>query len=194
MGRMARTLYLTLRSPFARKVQIVLAEKGLAYEPVVVDLADKPPAFVALGPIARVPVLVDGDVTVFDSTVIVEYLEDRYPTPALYGAGWQARLLARRWEELGDTIGDAAIPIFMNREPVGVERAQALLDRVLAHADAHLDELPEAFGIAQASLVAGLGYMQFRLGDGWRARAPRLAAWADAQAARPSVADTAPRG
>lgn len=190
---MARTLFLTFRSPYARKIQIILAEKELEAQLVTVDLGNKPPEFLALGPIAKVPVLVDGEQVVFDSTVIAEYLEDRYPQPSMYGSGWEARLISRRWEELGDSIGDAAITVFFGREPVGVAKAQSQLDRVLVYAEEHLGELEGGFGVAHASLLSGLGYLSFRLGDGWKESHPLLASWVEAQQERPSVATTVPR-
>ena len=84
-------------SPFSAKVRIALAEKKLGYETLVVPWSrktlwgPKPPEFLAVSPHGQVPVLIDGDVTVFDSTVICEYLEDRYPKPPLLPAGPEAR-------------------------------------------------------------------------------------------------------
>ncbi len=79
-------------SPFSAKVRIALAEKGLRYETREIPWSrknlwgPKPPEFLAVSPYGKVPVLIDGSVTVFDSTVICEYLEDRYPKPALFPA------------------------------------------------------------------------------------------------------------
>ena len=83
-------LYSAPLSLFARKVEIVLAEKGLAYDRVMVPFTQttgyspKHPAVIAANPKAQVPVLIDGDLTLYDSTVIIEYLEDAYPYPALF--------------------------------------------------------------------------------------------------------------
>ena len=197
---MARTLYLTYRSPYARKIQILLAEKGLAYEAISVDLQAKPPEFLALGPIAKVPVLVEEEggerVVVFDSTVIAEHLEERYPEPPMYGSGWRERLACRLWEELGDSLSDAAIQAFFGKqrgEAATAARAEATIGRLLDHAQATLNQLPASFGVAQASLLSALGYLGFRHGDGWRGTHPGLAAWFDAQHARASVEQTRPR-
>lgn len=189
---MHRHLYLTFRSPYARKVQILLAEKGLEVQTIAVDLQNKSKEFQALGPMAKVPVLVDGDVVVSDSTVIAEYLEDRYPEPAMYGQGWEGRLRSRHWEELGDSLGDAAIAVFMGREAIGTAKAQGQLDRILTTLEADLDRLPLQFEVAHASLISGLGYVSFRLGDAWKLQHPRLSAWVKAQENRPSVAATVP--
>lgn len=200
---MRRTLYLTWRSPYARKIQILLAEKGLPYEAAGVDLQAKPPEFLALGPVAKVPVLVEeeageggGRTVVCDSTVIAEHLEERYPEPPMYGAGWRGRLASRGWEDLGDSLSDAAIQAFFGKqrgEAAAAAKAEAMIGRLLDHAEAALADLPAGFGVAQASLLSALGYLGFRHGEGWRATHPALAAWFDAQHARPSVEQTRPR-
>src|SRR5213075_2845230 len=90
-------LYSGPLSLFSRKVEIALNEKGLPFERVMVPFtqaagyAPKHPAVLAANPKAQVPVLVDGDLTLFDSTVIFEYLEDAYPVPPLYPAGADRR-------------------------------------------------------------------------------------------------------
>ncbi len=86
-------LYSGPSSLFARKVEIALLEKALAFERVMVPFsqaegyAPKHPAVLAANPKGQVPVLIDGDLSLFDSTVIFEYLEDAYPTPPLFPAG-----------------------------------------------------------------------------------------------------------
>jgi glutathione S-transferase len=90
-------------SPYVRKVLVALDLKGLSYEidPIVPFLGDD--RFTAISPLRRIPVLIDDAVTLSDSTVICEYLEDRYPTPALLPAGPVARARARWLEEFADT-------------------------------------------------------------------------------------------
>jgi glutathione S-transferase len=95
-------------SPFSAKVRIALAEKGLAYETLEVPWSrknlwgPKPAAFLAVSPRGKVPVLIDGAVTVHDSTVICEYLEDRYPKPPLFPAGAAERARCRQLEDEAD--------------------------------------------------------------------------------------------
>src|SRR5260370_41391014 len=94
--------------PFGQKVRIVLAEKGLAYEFVQVDLSQgeqRRPEFLRLNPFGRVPVLVDEETTIYDSTIINEYLEDEYPEPpGLPAIGSSAlRGRARRLENIAHT-------------------------------------------------------------------------------------------
>ena len=82
-------LYDFLPCPFGQKVRIILAEKGLSYELVQIDLTQgeqRKPDFLRLNPFGRVPVLIDEDITVYDSTIIAEYLEDEYPEPPLLPA------------------------------------------------------------------------------------------------------------
>jgi glutathione S-transferase len=101
-------LYDFLSCPYGQKVRIVLAEKALTYDLVPVDLTqqeNRKPEFVRLNPFRRVPVLVDDDMVVYDSTIINEYLEDEYPEPPvlpLIGSS-AMRSRARLFEDFADT-------------------------------------------------------------------------------------------
>jgi glutathione S-transferase len=90
-------------SPYVRKVLVVLDLKGVAYEvdPIVPFFGDD--EFTRLSPVRRIPVLIDDQVTLPDSSVICQYLEDRYPAPALYPAKVADRAQARWLEEFADT-------------------------------------------------------------------------------------------
>src|SRR5947209_15600579 len=138
-------LYDFLPCPFGQKVRIVLAEKGLSYELVQIDLTQgeqRRPEFRRLNPFGRVPVLVDEDTTVYDSTIIAEYLEDEYPEPPLLPAvGSSAlRAQARMWEDLADTsftvqVGQLMAEMGKNegeRDSNRVQRLQRSIDRLLA--------------------------------------------------------------
>lgn len=94
----------TLVSPYVRKVLVCLDLKGIAYQvdPVVAFFTDD--RFTALSPLRRIPVLIDDQVTLCDSSVICQYLEDRYPAPALYPADITDRAQARWLEEYADTL------------------------------------------------------------------------------------------
>jgi glutathione S-transferase/RNA polymerase-associated protein len=97
-------------SPYAQKVKIALEEKGLAYEaplPGGIGAGTTGGDFVAASPRAEVPALVDGELSVFDSTVILEYLEDAYPDPALLPAAPAERARVRMLEEVVDTHYEA---------------------------------------------------------------------------------------
>ena len=103
-------LYSGPLSLFTAKVRIALAEKGLAYERVEVgwSLARRyephHPDVLALNPKGQVPVLVDGELAVYDSTLIFEYLEDRYPSPPLWPREVAARARARQLELRADEV------------------------------------------------------------------------------------------
>ena len=90
-------------SPYVRKVLAVLEIKGLTYEIDSVVPFYGNDAFAKLSPIRRIPVLIDGDVCLTDSSVICQYLEDKYPTPSLYPADIVRRAQARWLEEFADT-------------------------------------------------------------------------------------------
>src|SRR5437867_3892364 len=84
-------------SPYVHKVKIALTEKGVPFEPRLPDfVGGQDAAFAGASPRLEVPALVDGDTTVFDSTIILEYIEDRWPTPALLPATPAARARASR--------------------------------------------------------------------------------------------------
>jgi glutathione S-transferase len=103
-------LYSGPLSLFSRKVEIALHEKGLSFEREMVSFTQakgyspRHPAVLAANPKAQVPVLVDGDLTLFDSTLIFEYLEDSHPQPALWPADPKARARGRQVELFADEI------------------------------------------------------------------------------------------
>jgi glutathione S-transferase len=109
-GRIEMRLYSGPVSLFTAKVRIALDEKAIAYERVEVGwsrsqgYAPHHPDVVALNPKHQVPVLVDGDTVVYDSTLILEYLEERSPTPALYPSGLAERARCRQLEAFADEI------------------------------------------------------------------------------------------
>ncbi len=95
----------TLRSRFSCKVKVVLEEKGLSYRTHNVPaemLGTKPPELLARHPLGKVPYIEDGEFRLFDSTVINEYLEERYPEPALMPKATTERALVRKLEQFGD--------------------------------------------------------------------------------------------
>jgi glutathione S-transferase len=191
-----RRLYQTGRSPYARKVALVLREKGLSYDTVAIDLSNRAADYYALHPTGKVPVFEDDDGTVvFDSTVIVEYLEDRYP--GMRGQSVEERLASRIGEQLGDELADQAVAaVFAGRagNDAGKARAEANVDRLLARIRDELGKTLriDSFGLGEASVVAALGYMTFRLGSGWKDRFPDVAAFSERHHARESVRATIP--
>src|SRR5580658_4295233 len=144
-------LYDFLACPYGQKVRIVLAEKGLTFDLVQVDLIHgehRKPDFVRLNPFGRVPVLVDEDVTIYDSTVINEYLEDEYPEPpVLPPVGSSAmRSRARLFEDFADTsftpqvgqlIAEASKPE-AERDQTRLNRLHHLVERALDYLEQQL--------------------------------------------------------
>lgn len=114
-------LYSGPLSLFSRKVEIALGEKGLGFERVMVPFsqskgyAPKHPAVLAANPKGQVPVLVDGDTTLFDSTVILEYLDEAYPVPPLFPKGAAARARCRLLELYADEILLPPVRALMHR-------------------------------------------------------------------------------
>jgi glutathione S-transferase len=107
-------------SPYVRKVLVCLHEKGIPYEidPIVPFFGDE--RFSRLSPVRRIPVLMDDTVTLCDSTVICEYLDDRHPEPALRPRDVAARAQARWLEEYADTrMGDVFIWRLFNQRVIG---------------------------------------------------------------------------
>ena len=205
-------LYSGPLSLFSRKVEIALREKGLAFERVMVPFsqvrgyAPKHPAVLAANPKGQVPVLVDGDLTLFDSTVIFEYLEDAYPTPPLYPREPAARARCRLLELAADEILFAPVRRLSYRtEPPNPDpQRQAQIE-----ADGRAAEV--AIREHYASLEARLAGQDYFCGDFsvadigtfmtvlWilRLQGPRLdgypalAAWYARVGARPSAAQAA---
>jgi len=98
-------LYDSAECPFCQKTRIVLAEKDLSFETIPVDLKageQKRPEFLKLNPFGKVPVLIDDEVIVYDSTIINEYLEDEYPHPQLMPQDSAARARVRTLEDYAD--------------------------------------------------------------------------------------------
>ncbi len=127
-------LYSGPLSLFSRKVEIALHEKGLAFERIEVAFTQtrgyspKHPDVLALNPKGQVPVLVDGDLSLYDSTVILEYLEDAYPKSALYPRSPQERAGCRLLDVFADEVMLAPLRFLMHRtepKPDDLERWQA---------------------------------------------------------------------
>jgi len=207
-----RILYVGPLSLFSRKVEIALREKGLPYQREYVAFTQakgyspKHPAVVAANPLQKVPVLVEGDLTVFDSTVIMEYLEDAYPTPPLYPREPKARAECRLVELEADEI--LFLPVrnllFRTEPPLAdaarqaarVEdgrKADAEIDRQFAGLDARLDGRDYFCGTFSAADIGMFMTVLFtqRLKGPRVSAHPGLAAWYARMLNRPSCAKAA---
>jgi glutathione S-transferase len=204
MGQ-AIKLYEHPLSPYAQKVKIALREKGVAFDLVLpggLGAGGAAGEFVAANPRAEVPLLVDGETAIFDSTIILEYIEDTWPTPALLPATPAARAKVRMIEEVMDTHFEAINwglgEIGWFRRATG-ELAQTLLAAAARQTQGYYAWLEgqlagaawfngQSFGWADLSVVpyvASSAAMGNRPPEG-----SGLAAWLAAVCQRPSVAST----
>lgn len=165
-------LYDFLPCPFGQKVRIALAEKGLTYDLVQIDIAkgeNRHPDFFRLNPFGRVPVLVDEDTTIYDSTIINEYLEDEYPEPPILPpVGSSAmRARARRLEDFADTsftpqVGQLMAELGKPDAERNAERLQRLnqaVERVLDYLNQELagaQFLANDFSVAEIAFIPRL--------------------------------------
>jgi glutathione S-transferase len=131
------TLYDAERCPYCARARIVLAEKGIEWETVAVDLDDRPAWIYEKNPLGRVPVIEEDGLVLPESVVIMEYLEERYPEPALWPADAAERALARLLVERFYRLSD---PYYKVRR--GDETARGDLEARLGELDALLEERP----------------------------------------------------
>ncbi len=180
------TLYDADRCPYCARVRIALAEKGLEYETVEVDLDDRPAWIYEKNPLGKVPVLEEDAFVLPESGVIDEYLEERYPEPALWPAdpGERAfgRLLVFRFDQLSK-------PYYALRR--GEEGAGERLASELAKLNAVLDARPylsgREFGLADVAYIPWIVRARDRMGVELGSF-PALSDWLERLSARPSVA------
>ena len=195
-------LYDFLPCPFGQKVRIVLAEKSLTYELIQIDLAQgdqRRPEFQRLNPFARVPVLVDEDTTVYDSTIIIEYLEDEYPEPpVLPTIGSSAlRARARLFEDFADASFTPQVGQLMaemaraegERDQARLQRLHRLIERALDYLNHELTGqqfLAGDFSVADISFVPRILVLG-DLGIEASANRPNVDAWIKRMLERPSI-------
>jgi glutathione S-transferase len=178
------TLYTADRCPYAARARIALAEKGIGYDAVEIDLDDRPAWLYEKNPLGKVPVYEEDEGLVLpESEVIMEYLEERYPEPTLWPADPAERALGRLWlQRFDDRLGDA---YYAARRGDGRER----LDARLAELDGALAAQPYLSGREYG--LADIGYVPWILRALERFEVelgPSVAAWVERVSARPAVA------
>lgn len=196
----------SLTSPYVRKTRIVLAEKKIDYDFELESLQGESTTIARHNPLGKVPVLVlDDESTVFDSRVIVEYLDSLAPNNRLIPSTGRDRTQVKRWEALCDGLCDAAVAVVLEGKRPPEQQSQewlarhrGKLDRALAVCAEDLGELGWCHGtsitLADVALGTALGYLSFRLPDiDWRARHANLAKHYDKLMQRPSFIDTVPQ-
>jgi glutathione S-transferase len=199
-------LYTHALSPFSAKVRVALAEKGVRADEELLPItrtaiAHKPKQLLDANPRGQVPTLVDGDLVLYDSTVILEWLEERFPKPSLLPASVDDRARARLLEDDADwlmttAIADLLAEVYRKTDPAmrdaakvaaasdAIRRAYDRLESVLSDGREHLCG---AFGLPDVAWYPPVSFAAF-YGVSPGATHPRLAAWLARVAARPSVA------
>ena len=197
----------SLSSPYVRKVRVAMAEKKLDYQFELEDVWSRDD-ILATNPLGKVPVLVlEGGEAVFDSRVIVDYLDTRSPVSRLIPESSRERTEVRTWEALADGMTDAAILARLEntwpgrsdgqRSAAWVERQMHKIDASLAAMSKGLGDKPWCAGIhlslADIAVGCALGYLDFRFPQvGWRPQHLNLAKLADKLFTRQSFIDTKP--
>lgn len=198
-------LIASLTSPFARKVRIVLVEKHIECElqvDVPWDVDSHVPDF---NPLGKIPVLLlDDGTALYDSRVIVEYLDHATPVRNVLPKEARSRILAKRWEALGDGVCDAAATIFLEKKrpvaqqnPEWIVRQEQKIHRGLTAMATDLGEhawcMGDSFSLADIAVGCALGYLDLRFADiGWREMHPNLAKLAAKLNERVSFSNTMP--
>jgi glutathione S-transferase len=195
-------------SPYVRKVRIVMSEKKLDYQFVLEDVWAADTQMARFNPLGKVPCLVmEGGEAVFDSRVIVEYLDTLSPVGKLIPASGRERAEVKTWEALADGLLDAALLARMEDVwPLrpAEQRSQAWIDRQLGKIDLALKAMAQGLGdkpfcsgihlsLSDVAVGCALGYLDFRFpAIAWRNAHPNLAKLAEKLAARPSFIDSKP--
>ena len=198
----------SLTSPYVRKVRVVMAEKKLDYQLVLEDVWAPGTNISESNPLGKVPCLVmEGGEAVFDSRVIVEYLDTLSPVGKLIPAQSRERVEVKTWEALADGLCDAGLLARMESVWVDrpeAQRSQAWIDRQMGKIDATLKSMSR--GLAEKPFCSGihlslsdiavgcaLGWLEFRFpAVDWRSRHPNLGKLQDKLMQRQSFIDTKP--
>ena len=179
--------------PYVQRAVIALTEKAVAFERIDVDLAKKPEWFLAISPLGKTPVLQVGEVPIFESAVILEYLEETQP-PQLHPADALSRADHRAWIEFGSAVLNDIAGFYAAADKVNFEAKTSQLEQRFARLESRVTAGPwfdgQHFSLVDA--VYGPIFRYFDMFDeiadfGILARKPKLSRWRHALAARPSV-------
>ena len=179
--------------PYVQRAAIALAEKGVPFERRTVDLANRPEWFKSLSPLGKVPLLQVGDAVLFESAVIVEYLEDTQ-SPPLHPADPLARARHRAWMEFGSSMLADIWVVETTQDAASFEAKRRLLREKAGRLEAELGQGPyfagESFTLVDAVFAPVFRYFDVfdRFADlGFLDGLPKMQAWRRALATRPSV-------
>lgn len=195
----------TLTSPYVRKVRIVLAEKKIEYDFEIDSPLTADSKVAQINPLGKIPVLLlDDDTPLFDSRVIVEYIDKVTPNNKLLPTPNRERTEVKRWEALADGLLDAATSaVHESRRPKKeqsaswIVRQREKITRTLAFMASELGEqafcMGTHFSLADIAVGNALGYLAFRFPDiDWKSTYPNLVRLYDKLMQRPSFAETVP--
>lgn len=195
-------------SPYVRKVRVVMAEKKLDYQFVTGNVWDDGTTIAQSNPLGKVPCLVmEGGEAVFDSRVIVEYMDALSPVGKLIPASGRERAEVKTWEALADGVLDAAILARLEATWAGrseQQRSQAWIDRQMEKVWSGVKAMSQGLGdksycsgvhlsLSDIAVGVALGYLDFRFPDlDWRSSHPNLVRLFDKLMLRQSFIDTQP--
>jgi glutathione S-transferase len=179
--------------PYVQRAVIALTEKGVSYERIDIDLANKPDWFLTISPLGKTPVLLVGDAAIFESAVILEYLEETQPKP-LHPADPLRRAEHRAWIEFASAVLNDIAGFYAAPNEAAFKAKASQLEQRFARLEARVAASPWFDG-ATFSLVDAVFGPVFRYFDvfdeiadfGILAGKPKLARWRKSLAARPSV-------
>lgn len=198
------TLISTYTCPYVQRAVISLREKGADFDVIYVDLADRPDWFAAVSPLGKVPVLKverpgEPEAAIFESSVIVEYIEETAPGRKLHPADPLVRAQHRAWMEFGSTLIVDLSQMARAGDETGYAKGRASVVQKLDRLEKVLGDGPyfagEAFSYVDAVFAPAFRQID-AFGPDFRAgllsRAPKVAAWSAALAKRPSVQQAVP--
>jgi glutathione S-transferase len=179
--------------PYVQRAVIALTEKGVGFERIDIDLANKPDWFLAISPLGKTPVLMVGDVAVFESAVILEYLEETQPKP-LHPVDPLVRAEHRGWIEFGSTVLNDIAGFYVAVDQAAFEAKAAQLEQRFARLESRIVAEPwfDGAGLSLVDVVFGPVFRYFDVFDAIAdfnilTGKPRLARWRNNLAALPSV-------
>lgn len=190
-------------SPFARKARIAASHLGLDHRVILetADVSSPDETFKQQNPLIKIPILIlENGETLYDSRVIVEYLDHIAGGGTIFPQG-EERFPALRQQALGDGLADAAVSMVYekrfraaeNYDSGWVARQAEKVRCSLAHAEKHLSTPAAHIHIGHIAMACALGFLDIRFEGSWRAEHPKLVAWlADFEKRVPSYAKTAP--
>jgi glutathione S-transferase len=192
-------------SPYARKVRIALAEKGIPFELITEVPWNSTTATPQYNPLEKLPVLLleDGG-SVYESRFILEWIEAKLPGPSMLPDGLDDMLFARRVEVVCDGVCDALVVLFWERHRPEEQQSAEWKARQMRKVDGGMRALAEwtgtrefivgdRFGLADIATGTVCRYLDVRFPDyRWRSRHPELSAYSDRMEQRPSFASSVP--